>query len=112
MIDYWKLSREFAQGDFVQKVDVIGGDLGPYVGRVTAVHRGFGCLDVQWPFGYERVFPDDVVKMNPAVAQVLPPALLDQTPLTYDVAKARSASAPTTPWRVRALPPKLYIDLA
>lgn len=110
MIDYWKLTREFAEGDHVQKIDVIGGDLSPYVGRVTAVHRGLGVLDVQWPFGHERVFPDDVVRLNPKLAPILPPALLDQTPNTYDVNQARLAS--TSPWRIRELPPKFYFDLA
>ena len=56
-IDYWKLTKGFNQGDVVQKIDVIDGDISPYVGTVTAVHKGLGVLDVQWPFGNERVFP-------------------------------------------------------
>jgi hypothetical protein len=108
VIDYWTLTKEYARGDRVQKIDVSGGDLSPYVGRVTATHPGLGCLDVQWPFGNERVFPDDIVKLNPALAPVLPPILLDQSPNTYDT---RSASV-STPWRTRELPPRLYVDLA
>ena len=45
MIDYWALVKEFTQGDVVQKIDVIDGDLSPYVGTVTAVHKGLGVLD-------------------------------------------------------------------
>ncbi len=109
--DYWSLAKEFARNDIVQRINVVTGDLGPYAGRVTAVHRGLGVLDVQWPFGAERVFPDDIVKVNPKFVQVLPPALLDQTMLTYDVVRSRSASV-DTPWKSRVLPPKLYVDLA
>lgn len=107
MIDYWKLTKEFTQGDAVQKIDIQTGDVSPYVGTVTAVHRGIGCLDVQWPFGNERVFPDDVVRVNPAFLRYLPPAF-DQSYMTVEIEKARKASAPL--WR--NLPPSLYIDMA
>lgn len=109
-IDYWKLTREFSQGDFVQKISVIDGDLSPYMGRVTAVHKGIGCLDVQWPFGNERVFPDDVVKVDPKFSRVLPPALLDQTYMTVEIEKARKASSAL--WRTAELHPAVYVDLA
>lgn len=109
MIDYWKLTRDFSQGDVVQKIDVIDGDLSPYVGRVTAVLRGIGCLDVQWPFGNERVFPDDVVKVNPKFLRYLPPSL-DQTYMTIEIEKARKVGS-ASPWR-KDLPPKVYVDLA
>jgi len=109
MIDYWKLTRDFAQGDVVQKINVINGDLSPYAGRVTAVLRGIGCLDVQWPFGNERVFPDDVVKMNPEFIRFLPPSL-DQTYMTLEIEKARKV-ATKSPWR-NDLPPAVYVDLS
>lgn len=110
MIDYWKLAKEFTQGDFVQKIDVTGGDLSPYVGTVTAVLKGIGCLDVQWPFGNERVFPDDVVKVNKEFARFLPPGF-DQSYVTIEIENARKASA-ATPWRSHQFPPNLYIELA
>lgn len=75
-IDYWKLTRDYAPGDVVQKyMSGRGGNLSPYYGRVTAVMRGIGFLDVQWPFGNERVSPEEVVKLNPEFLQYLPPTL-------------------------------------
>lgn len=111
-IDYWKLTREFSQGDFVQKINVISGDLSPYMGRVTAVHRGLGCLDVQWPFGNERVFPDDIVAVDPKFSRVLPPALLDQTYMTVEIEKARKAATASALWRTASFQPAVYVDLA
>ncbi len=109
-IDYWKLTREFSQGDYVQKINVITGDLSPYMGRVTAAFYGLGCLDVQWPFGNERVFPDDIVKVDPKFSRVLPPALLDQTYMTVEIEKARKAA--TDHWKTSSFPPAVYVDLA
>lgn len=110
-IDYWKLTREFTQGDAVQKIDVVTGDLSPYVGSVTAVHRGLGVLDVQWPFGNERVFPDDVVLVNPQVMRYLPPTY-DQSYSSYDISEARKRASEDTLWQHRVLPAQLYVDLA
>jgi hypothetical protein len=109
VIDYWKLTKEFSQGDAVQKIDVNTGQLSPYVGSVTAVHRGIGCLDVQWPFGNERVFPDDVVRVSPEFIRYLPPAF-DQSYVTGEIEKARKASAPL--WRSAQFQPSVYIELA
>jgi hypothetical protein len=109
VIDYWKLTKEYSQGDAVQKINVSTGQLSPYVGSVTAVHRGIGCLDVQWPFGNERVFPDDVVRVSPDFLRFLPPAF-DQSYVTVEIEKARKASAPL--WRNAQFQPSVYIDLA
>lgn len=109
-IDYWQLVKEFSQGDYVQKINVISGDLSPYMGRVTAVHRGIACLDVQWPFGNERVFPDDVVKVDPKFSRVLPPVLLDQTLMTVEIEKARRTAS--SPWKTAEFNPAVYVDLA
>jgi hypothetical protein len=109
VIDYWKLTRDFAQDDSVQKINVIDGSLSPYMGRVTAVHRGIGCLDVQWPFGNERVFPDDVVRVNPQFVRYLPPAF-DQSYMSWDIAKARKAS--TSSWKTDLFPATAYVRLA
>lgn len=108
-IDYWKLTKDMAQGDSVQKIDVQTGQLSPYVGSVTAVHRGIGCLDVQWPFGNERVFPDDVVKVNPSFLRYLPPTL-DQSYRTIEIENARKASAPL--WQTAKLPPAVFLAMA
>lgn len=110
MIDYWKLTRDFKAGDTVQKF--FAGDpggLSPFIGRVTAVHRGLGCLDVQWPFGVERVQPDEVVRINPDFQRFLPPTL-DQTYDSYDQRKGRLASKGS--WRTVELPAGFHRDLA
>lgn len=76
MIDYWKLVRDYKPGDIVQKyMPGRGGSLAPYYGRVTAVLKGIGFLDIQWPFGNERVSPEELVKVNPEFTQYLPPSL-------------------------------------
>jgi len=109
VIDYWKLTKDYSQGDSVQKINVTTGELSPYVGCVTAVLRGIGCLDVQWPFGNERVFPDDVVKVSPEFLRYLPPAF-DQSYSSVEIEKARKASAPL--WRSAQFQPSVYIELA
>jgi hypothetical protein len=75
VIDYWKLTKDFTPGDLVQKFMPGRSDVSPYVGRVTAVMQGIGFLDVQWPFGNERVSPEELLKVNPAFVRFLPPTL-------------------------------------
>ena len=111
MIDYWKLAKEFKQGDAVQKVDSTRGSLSPFVGQVTASHPGLGVVDVQWPFGNQREFPDELVKVNPAISLYLPPSF-DQSYASYDITKARKASSAPPPWLNQALPPTFYQKLA
>lgn len=116
MIDYWKLVKEFKVGDTVQRYAPGQGgySLSPFVGRVTAVHRGLGVLDVQWPYGNERMFPDDVVLVQTAVSSWLPPALMDQTYMGLDTQKARElwASNARKLWRTTELPAGFHLDLA
>lgn len=109
-IDYQKLTKDFKPGDAVQKfMPGDPGGLSPFVGRVTSVHVGIGCMDVQWPFGVERVQPDEVVRVNPALVRFLPPTL-DQTYNSYDVAKGRQAGPKL--WRTVELPAGFHRDLA
>lgn len=110
MIDYWKLVKEFTQGDVVQKINVIDGDLSPYVGTVTAVHKGLGVLDVQWPFGNERVFPDDIVRVSPKFIRYLPPQF-DQSYLTVEIERARKEASSSSLWS-KQFQPSVYIELA
>lgn len=115
MIDYWKLVKDFSVGDAVQRfAPSSGGTLSPFAGRVTAVHRGLGFLDVQFPYGNERMSPEDVVRVDPKITGLLPPEF-DQSYATYDVQKARSrwASANGSKlWRGSDLPPGFYKELA
>lgn len=113
-IDYWKLVKEFGVGDMVQRYAPGQGgySLSPFLGRVTAVHRGLGVLDVQWPYGNERMFPDDVVKVHPAATSWLPPALIDQTYMTLDTEKARALWASNKLWRTIEVAPDFHLTLA
>ena len=113
-IDYWRICRDFEAGDSVMRfVPGLGGiSLSPFTGTVTAVHRGLGVLDVQWPYGNERMFPDDVVRVDPRITTYMPPTL-DQSYLSHDIQKAREkwASVPKL-WRVTELPAGFHRDLA
>jgi ssDNA-binding Zn-finger/Zn-ribbon topoisomerase 1 len=71
-IDYWKLTKDFTAGDTVQKFMPGRSELTPYVGRVTAVLPGLGFIDVQWPFGNERVSPEELVRVNPDFQRYTP----------------------------------------
>lgn len=110
MIDYWQLCDDFKAGDSVQKyMPGDPGGLSPFVGRVTAVHKGLGMIDVQWPTGQERVSSDELLVVNPALKRHLPPSL-DQTYSSYDTLKAKSASS--SPWRTLEVPQGFHRDLA
>lgn len=87
-IDYWKLTENFKRGDFVQRINFKFDLASPYYGLVTAVHRGIGFLDVQWPWGNERMSPEDVIRVNPANVQGLPPTV-DTSYDSFDIAKSR-----------------------
>lgn len=111
MIDYWKLCDDFKSGDAVQKyMPGDPGGMSPFVGRVTAVHKGLGMIDVQWPTGNERVSSDELMVVNPALVRFLPPSL-DQTYIGYDTMKARQASDRKL-WRGIELPQGFHKDLA
>lgn len=110
MIDFWKLTKEFGQGDIVQRLSPTF-SLSPYVGRVTAVHRGLGVVDVQWVYGNERVSPDEIVKVNPKMTAFLPPEF-DQSYSSYDIEKARSKWAANSPWVGAELPAGFYTHVA
>lgn len=111
MIDYWALTRDYVIGDFVQKyVPSRQMTLSPYVGRVTAVLKGIGFLDVQWPFGNERVSPEEVVKVNRQFAQYLPPEINFSYYPGLEQQQARQASK--LPWRTAELPPGFHKELS
>ena len=111
MIDYWKLTKDFAVGDTVQRFapGFLNG-LSPFVGAVQAVHRGIGFVDVQWPYGVERVSPEDLVKVNPDLRAYLPPTL-NQMVSSFDVSQGRVASK-TGLWRTTEVPAGFHRDLA
>lgn len=117
VIDYWRLTKEFAVGDMVQRFAPGAGgySLSAFLGRVTAVHRGLGVLDVQWPYGNERMFPDDIVLVSPKSTSWFPPALMDQTYMGLDTQRARelwASNASRKLWRTTELPQGFHLDLA
>ena len=108
MIDYWKLTRDFAPGDIVQKFfPAQPGSLSPYHGRVTAVHRGIGFVDVQWPFDNERETPEDLIKLNTEFLGYLPPTLNHSWYPGWDVSKQKQSA-----WRTTEVPPSFHHELA
>lgn len=116
-IDYWKLAKEFKTGDFVQRYAPGQGgySMSPFLGRVTAVHRGLGVIDVQWPYGNERMFPDDIIIVDSRVSQWVPPTTLDTTYMGLDTQKARELWASASGqrlWRTVELPAGFHRDLS
>ena len=115
MIDIWKLVKDFKQGDTVQRFAPGSGgfSLSPFVGRVTAVHKGLAQVDVQWPYANERMSPDEIVRVNPQVAAWLPPEF-DQSYDSYDIQKARSRQASVSGplWKGPELPAGFYSEVA
>jgi hypothetical protein len=88
-------------------------EVSPYTGRVIAVLHGIGFLDVQWPFGAERVSPEDVLRVNPEFVRFLPPTLNSGYYPGWD---ARQPDALRTAkgklWRTIEVPPDFHKHLA
>jgi hypothetical protein len=113
MLDLWKIVKEFRRGDFVQRIG-FANNLSPFVGRVTAVHRGLGVVDVQFPYGNERSSADELIRIDPKMCMFLPPEF-DQSYSSYDIEKSRRLWASTnskTQWAGSKLPVGFYRDLA
>lgn len=110
MIDFWALSKDFRAGDLVQKFMPGRSEVSPYTGRVITVLSGIGFLDVQWPFGAERVSPEEVVKVNPEFARFLPPTLNTSYYPGYDAAPPKTAAGKF--WRTIEVPPGFHKHLA
>jgi hypothetical protein len=106
VIDYWRLTRDFKPGDTVQRV-LPGQGVSPYVGRVLAVLPAIGFLDIQWPCGYERVSPEEVILLRPGFEQFLPPQL---TFGYYPGLEVKNAGM--SRWRTTEVPPGFHKELA
>jgi ribosomal protein S27AE len=114
VLDFWKLTKGFSQGDIVQRFAPGAGgySMSPFVGRVTAVHRGLGQVDVGWPYGNERMSPDEIVRVDPKISVWLSPEF-DQSYMSYDIQKARSRWASVNElWRGSTLPAGFYQEVA
>ena len=111
MIDLWRLTAEYKQGDVVQRFSPHSWALSPFVGRVTAVHRGIGMLDVQFPHANERLYPDEIVKVDDSMVPVFAPEF-DQSYSSYDITRARAKWASVEWWAGPKLPAGFYKTLA
>jgi ribosomal protein S27AE len=115
VIDFWKLVRDFKRGDAVQRFAPSSGDsLSPYVGYVTCVHRGLGQIDVQFPYGNERLSPDELVRVDPKITSWFSPTF-DQSYDSYDSRRDRErwASLRGRPfWKGARMPVGFYHELA
>jgi len=113
-IDYWQIVKEFKVGDWVQRfAPASGATISPFMGIVTTVQRGLGTVDVQWPYGNEQMFPDDIFRVNPNVGVYLPPET-DQTYMTREteMARERWASSARNLWANTQVPAGFYRDLS
>lgn len=110
MIDFWKLTKDFAPGDYVQRV-VLGQGLTPYMGRVVATLPAIGFVDVQWPFGIERVSPEELVKLSKTFTPFLPPAVTFGYYPGLEVTQ-REASAMAPVWRSTEVPAGFHKELS
>jgi len=106
-IDYWQLVKDFSPGDVVQRI-ALGQGITPYMGRVLAVMRGIGFLDVQWPFGTERVSPEELVRVSPDFVQYMPPTL----DFSYFPGQDASKQASSGMWRTTEVPAGFHKELA
>jgi len=114
LINFWKLVKDFKIGDVVQRFAPGNGgySMSPFVGRVTAVHKGLGVVDVQFPYANERMSPDEIVRVDPKICVWLPPEF-DQSYSSYDIQKARSREASVNGlWAGSKLPAGFYHELA
>lgn len=114
MIDLWRLARDFKAGDYVQRFwPTAGNGLGAFVGRVTASHPGLGVVDVQFPYGNDRLSADDLVKVDPKMCMFLPPEF-DQSYSSYDITKATALRTANVlgVWRGNAMPRGFYTEVA
>jgi hypothetical protein len=82
------VAKDFRRGDTVHLVNPLDGSLVHVSGMVTAVHRGTGCLDVEFPWGNKRVQADEVVRMYPGGETPVPPAK-DTSYSAWDIVKSR-----------------------
>ena len=110
-IDYWALTKDFVVGDLVQKFFPGYSNLSPYTGRVTAVLKGIGFLDVQWPFGNERVSPEEVVRVDRDIWW-LPPISTSSYYPGLDARESRQKEARASVWDVLSVPPGFHRELA
>lgn len=87
--DYQARGREFAVNEFVHPIGA-----GPMdIGRVSQVWPGIGMVQVEFPYGSRRYPVEDVEKINPAQALVIPTST-DNVPGGVEVAPVSAGRPP------------------
>jgi hypothetical protein len=86
-LDYWSLSKNFRRGDVVNTYNPLTGILETVPGIVTAVHPGIGFVDIEYPWGNERVSPEFLVRLNPEHYLALP-SVIDTSYSGWDIAQS------------------------
>lgn len=81
-------SKDFRRGDIVYPINPREGTLLQVSGLITAVHRGIGMVDVEFPWGNKRYLIDDVVRVPPTLTLSLPPNK-DTSYGAWDIDKSR-----------------------
>jgi len=71
-VDYWALAKSFKIGDTVALWGFPDSRTINIPGTVTAVHPGIGFLDVEFPWGNQRVSSEEVLLVNDDFAYVSP----------------------------------------
>ena len=110
-INYWALTKDFSVGDIVQQI-LPGQGVTPYAGRILAVLPAIGFVDVQWPFGSERVSPEMLLRSSPEFAAYLPPTVEFSYYPGMDTVKKARERLPRNLWRTTQVPPGFHKDLA
>jgi len=100
-VDYWTLCQNYSRGDIVQTYNYLYGGLEGYPGMVTAVHPGIGFIDVEFPWGNERVSPEFLVKQNPRFLFNYP-SFIDTSYNSWDIDQAHLEDGTDLPYNYAA----------
>jgi hypothetical protein len=77
------------------------------MGRILATLPAIGFVDVQWPFGTERVSPEELVKLSQEFSQYLPPTVTFSYLPGLEVRQKKAAI-----WRTTEVPLGFHRELA
>lgn len=88
LTDYWALTQNYTVGDIVSPINPRNGGVEDFTGVVTAVLPGIGFVDVEYPWGNERVSPEYIYRRNKDYTPSYPP-VIDTSYSGWDVAQSR-----------------------
>lgn len=82
------IAKDYRRGDVVHLINPRDGSLVHVSGLVSAVHRAIGFVDVEFPWGNQRVQADEIVRMFPGGETPAPPAK-DTSYSAWDITRSR-----------------------